>query len=236
MQTPTTLVKSKNVLVLLLGIMTILSLGLAGFFGYKYWQSQLKPVTSYEECVKANGNQTTFMFPGTCTTRDGRQFTQPLTEEEKKKLQLSADPTANWETYISENYSFSFKYPSQWVIRSVSAPNLDDQIWIASSHNRIPPGKYGEVGNDARSPISIVISKQDLSLNYKKEQFNNFQSNSYIIDNIVGVKKSGYSKEGLSQETIISVKMGDWYLNIIPLGDEESQQLDQILSTIRFTN
>lgn len=144
------------------------------------------------------------------------------------------DPTANWQTYTSEKYAFSFKYPPLWALQAVSAPKLNDEIWIASDLSRIPPGKYGDIGNGARPPISFTISKQDLSSNYKAQSYKNFQSIPYTVGNTAGVKKSGYNEEGMMQETIISAKIGNWYLNVVPQDVEESQQVDRILSTFKF--
>jgi hypothetical protein len=46
-----------------------------------------KLISSYEECVKANGNQIQLIYPGICYTKDGRSFREVLTDEEKKNLQ-----------------------------------------------------------------------------------------------------------------------------------------------------
>jgi len=63
-------------LVLVFGIL----LGIGGMFAYQEY-IQPSPVTSYEECIKANGNQTTTIYPGTCTTKDGKTYTQTIPEE-----------------------------------------------------------------------------------------------------------------------------------------------------------
>ncbi len=67
-------------------------------------------ISSYEDCVKANGNQVQTIYPGICTTKDGRSFRQVLSDEEKKNLQ-PPDQTANWKTYTTDFWGITFKHP-----------------------------------------------------------------------------------------------------------------------------
>ena len=199
MQTPTTPVKSKNGLVLLLAIITLLSLGIAGFFGYKYWQSQLRPITSYEECVKANGNQITAMFPGTCTTRDGRQFTQPLTEEEKKKLEPPADPTANWKTYSNANANLFLKYPSEMsemfaTEGGVSGPILGNVNLVVSFADKSTVRSGTDAPFDGFSVDEIEVAKLGMSFD------------SYINKEVEAVKSH---PRGMSTATAVKTSIGN---------------------------
>jgi len=87
----------------------ILTIGIGiGLVAEKY----LSPpqISSYEECVKANGNQIQTIYPGTCVTDDGRSFREVLTDEEKKKLQ-PPDETTSWKTYTTDFWGITFKYP-----------------------------------------------------------------------------------------------------------------------------
>jgi hypothetical protein len=85
---PVTPTKPKNVLLtVLIVIVVLLSLGAAGFFAYRYiQQKQQAAITTFEECTKASGNMIQTIYPATCVTRDGRRFTQPLTDEEQQNL------------------------------------------------------------------------------------------------------------------------------------------------------
>lgn len=149
----------------------------------------------------------------------------------------TTDSTLNWKTYSNSKYSFSFKYPLDWIVKFVSVSGFDDQIWIADSVSSMPTTLPGQIGNGARAPIVMQISSEDMSLNYSENDFNQFESSSYNIGGLTGIRKTGISKEGLSRETIITVKMGNEYLNIMPLDTETNiQHLDQILSTFKFTN
>ncbi len=101
-------------------------IGAGGLFAYQEYVRPA-PVTSFEECIKANGSQTTLMYPGTCTTRDGKTFTQPVPQE---KLDMLVPPTdvpsetpttpvpqslqfrrpASWSLWGNETDTFSFAY------------------------------------------------------------------------------------------------------------------------------
>lgn len=97
---------------------------LAAFVGGTYYFSKtkpLKPINSYEDCIKA-GYPVMMSYPSVCKTPDGRMFTQQISESEKSTLTSpSPDSTKNWkvfrpepeETYFS---LASFKYPSDWVV------------------------------------------------------------------------------------------------------------------------
>lgn len=150
---------------------------------------------------------------------------------------LTTNPITDWKTYTNSKYNFSFKYPSDWITKFVSVSGFDDQVWIADSVSSMPTTLPGQIGNGARASITIQISSKDISLNYSEKDFNQFESLSYNVGGLTGIRKTGISKEGLSRETIITVKMGNEYLNIMPLDTETNKQhLDQILSTFKFTN
>jgi len=76
--TPTKSRLSMKPVYLTLTLIAGVLIGAGGLFVYQEISSPA-PITSFEECIKANGNQTTLMYPGTCTTRDGKTFTQPVT-------------------------------------------------------------------------------------------------------------------------------------------------------------
>lgn len=52
-----------------------------------YWAGVQKErnIASYAECVAA-GNAVQTIYPSVCVTKDGRSFTQPISEEDEKKL------------------------------------------------------------------------------------------------------------------------------------------------------
>lgn len=68
-------------LTLIIGIVC----GVGGLFAYQEY-TRAPQVSSYEECIKIKGSVVQESYPSTCVTKDGKQFIQPLIDEEKKKL------------------------------------------------------------------------------------------------------------------------------------------------------
>jgi hypothetical protein len=69
-------------------VLCTLFLGISGFLAYQNWQlrQQIHTPTNYQECVEAAGSMIQESYPATCVTKNGARFTQPLTDEENKKL------------------------------------------------------------------------------------------------------------------------------------------------------
>lgn len=68
-------------------IALVAALGVGGT-ARSFWERlTTNNATSWEDCLKARGSSMLFSYPGVCVTADGRQFVQPLTEEERKKIQ-----------------------------------------------------------------------------------------------------------------------------------------------------
>jgi hypothetical protein len=69
-------------------VLCALFLGVLGFLAYQNWQlrQQIHTPTTYQECVEAPGSMIQESYPATCITKNGARFTQPLTNEESKKL------------------------------------------------------------------------------------------------------------------------------------------------------
>jgi hypothetical protein len=77
-------------------IITLVSLLLSTFFIFQNWRLNQKleaivrvqpTPTTYAECLGAPGSALQESYPATCVTKNGKRFKQPLTDEEKKKLQ-----------------------------------------------------------------------------------------------------------------------------------------------------
>ncbi len=71
-----------------MGIIVFFLLGLSGFLAFQNWQlqKQLMTPTTYEECVASKGSTIQESYPATCVSISGARFTQPMSDEEKKKL------------------------------------------------------------------------------------------------------------------------------------------------------
>lgn len=60
-------------LTLIVGVL----IGASGLFAYQAYFSQTH-ISTFDECIKANGSQQLLIYPGICTTRSGKRFTQPI--------------------------------------------------------------------------------------------------------------------------------------------------------------
>lgn len=95
---------------------------LVGAGGYAAYQEYKAPpsISSYETCVQARGSRIQESYPATCVTRDGRQFTQPLTKNEQRNL-VPPDETSKWKTYTNTVRGYTINYPPDWTIDATHA-------------------------------------------------------------------------------------------------------------------
>ena len=102
-------------------------LGVAiGAGGFYWYSATTRPVTTFDECVKANGSQVTLMYPGTCTTKNGKTFTQPLTDEEKKRL---IPPTETPEEPFPTSRSSAYTCPKGEWVDCMPGPSSEGIRW-----------------------------------------------------------------------------------------------------------
>lgn len=73
--------------VLLTGFLVLIFAGAGGFWAYKNNFQNIRKIPTYDECVKA-GYAVMESYPARCRTPDGQFFTQPISDEDKKKLDL----------------------------------------------------------------------------------------------------------------------------------------------------
>ncbi len=164
--------KGQVLIFLIVGILILAAIGGMYFFQKR---EAIKKISSFEECNKA-GYQVFLSYPGKCHTPDGRSFIEPISEENKKKLQSpsSSDETANWKTFSNNNYSF--KYPVDWSIQDqpkdstnrysevVNIKNLSGSVAIILSPFQYP---YGLEGED----IAKSIQTNDLTVTIEGNQY-----------------------------------------------------------------
>jgi len=65
--------------------LVISAIVVVGLVGYWAMSAEEKNISTYDECVAA-GNVVATIYPSVCTTKDGRTFDQPISEEDEKKL------------------------------------------------------------------------------------------------------------------------------------------------------
>ena len=59
---------------------------IAFFIAYRA-TNKPKSATTYEECIKSKGSIIRESYPAVCVTKNGQQFVQPLSPEEKRLLE-----------------------------------------------------------------------------------------------------------------------------------------------------
>lgn len=111
----------RNVLLVIFGVV----IGVGGYASYVVLKPK-PPVTSFEECVKANGSQTTLMYPGTCTTKDGTQFIQQ-TIVPTMPDDTSTVPSA-WNTETSGTLGVSFRVPPELSLLDLSGRETPGEV------------------------------------------------------------------------------------------------------------
>ncbi|MFH2022632.1 MAG: hypothetical protein ABIJ33_05170 [Patescibacteria group bacterium] len=150
---------------------------------------------------------------------------------------LTTNPTADWKTYTDSEYKFSFMYPSDWKLNCLATelPDgwLDRNICDLVSpkalldHGQISNGSYFVVG--ASKPNSNYVNFTEY-LDYSSKQFG-YTFKDRQINNISG-------KIGLTQgkETNYLFERNGHFINANWIYSENSESIDQILSTFKLTN
>ncbi len=158
-----------NVLFLLVGAFAIVAIAIAGYFTWsRYITPPNKAPLTWEECLKVPGATMLMTYPGQCVTPDGRKVVQPLSEEEKKKLQppdningsTESAGMTNWKTYVNNSYRFQIKYPADFYTKE-----LGDGICLYQYNPTVPTSSHPI---DYTPASSICIR----SVSQKKQEIN----------------------------------------------------------------
>ena len=205
-------------------LITILAFGLIAYL--MMGQNKAQAITSFEECVAA-GNPVMESYPEQCAA-NGVTFTRELTNEEQANL----DPTADWDTYIGDGYSF--KYPPNWGYEQ--CPENFPENFLCSeqvSDDNTPSATFSYTitsGNDSPPESAQGIGV----INYTEETINGLQV--LRTDEIPGSSGSDsvYFKNGDSY-TYLSISPYN-KSNPYPSQKDMQDQFNQILSTFKFTN
>jgi WD40 repeat protein len=143
---------------------------------------------------------------------------------------LQPEGIDGWNTYTSEEFSFSISYPSGWSYLEI--PNSDyessiPQVWF--SGDGFPPPQ-----TDARPDIVLMILDKDPSTAWQRDYFNDYRSETIYLGSRKAVRVSGINKESLAEETAVITQIGARFLLALPNGSPESlAYFDRILSTLR---
>ncbi|GEM_PF-2393866 len=237
-------------------ILVLTLLVVTGVFGYQNWQlrQQLNAPTTYEECIKAPGSVLQESYPATCVTRNGERFKQPLTDEEKKKLQ-PPDSTANWKTYTDKKYGFSFNLPEYYQTENKSWSTDDSVNYLSISPQA---GDYPGCCFKKSDPISIqskaisMEAYQNIGINdwkiksrfasshkFIKENIINENSLSFTIFTALNLGQTGFIDDDRLTGFIIQKNSTLIIISVNHYSENQNEAelfINQILSTFKFVD
>lgn len=142
----------------------------------------------------------------------------------------SADETANWKTYTSAKYGFSFQYPSNWYVQDYKEKlSGSDDIYIEFFENGTKPIE-GEGAGTMNYMITLALGSNDKTFENQKLGINDAE------DLLIGGRKafkypSGYFLEGWEYRILLDSTKN----KILYFQTRTAQSInDQILSTFKF--
>ena len=143
-------------------------------------------------------------------------------------LDVATQEPDEWQTYTNLQYGFSIQFPPSWQVKEFSVlenSKPHEGVWFAAED--FPPQ-----GTDAQPNLTIIITEENPSDRWDEVHFNEYSSETIQIGNGSGTKISGINRESLFLETVVMIKVGNIYLQILPgLQEEMPDILDQVLAT-----
>ncbi|HCR36420.1 hypothetical protein A2130_02145 [Candidatus Woesebacteria bacterium GWC2_33_12] len=210
-ESPQSVAKPNNFLIILLSTLLFISLVIAGFFAYQ----------TQKLVLELQG------------IRNEELVTQTATPEPV----ATTDPTTDWKEIENKEYNFIFKYPTDWKLSESLKP--DNTNWYSGNiYQLISPNAsvdHGEVANGSYLTINVVKPDPNYS-NF--DEYRSFSANQYKykysqrkVNDIEGFVFSENNKiVGFAFENKGLFIVINWIYS------ETSEFVDQILSTFKFTN
>ena len=109
----------------------------------------------------------------------------------KQSLQSGIDDQNEWQTYTSNKYQFTVRFPTTWQVTELPTseyPTATDQIWFIS--DVLPPPQ-----TDARADIVLIFTMEDPSLDWEVRYFDDYQSDLFQLGDIQARRISGINIE-----------------------------------------
>ncbi|MBI2310083.1 hypothetical protein HYU89_04275 [Candidatus Collierbacteria bacterium] len=232
--------------------LVLLALGIAiGIFLPKLFSGPT--ISNYENCLAAKGSRVQESYPATCVTASGRRFIQPVSSPTPEPVAPAVDPTADWKTYTSISYGFSFKHPNmdeKCCGISGAVSNNPANVIVLADISTTTPGTDApfdglsvyavEKGN---TTFSQYIEKEKAAL---KKQFEIMADPGQphmgkVVENIVSGQKAvslvDYSWDRITR-TYFEHPNGKYILEVSKTEQSPGhfKLFDQILSTFKFTD
>jgi len=154
-----------------------------------------------------------------------------LTSPGKQGLQTDIGDQNKWQTYTSAKYQFAVRFPLAWQVIELPTkeyPTATNQVWFVSES--LPRPQTG-----SRADIVFIFTEEDPSSGWEMQQFDDYQSDAFLLGNIQARRISGINKEGNFSEIVVLAKIGDYYLQALPNHGEASlEYFNQVISSIQF--
>ena len=135
------------------------------------------------------------------------------------------DETANWKTYVNDDYDFSFQYPENWEFNQVKNPKDDPDLRPAGI------GEFSTFGYPYIRFFDLVDKKSRLKIAVITENLNNLEKSLNINSNtsINGRKVLKYSTGAY---VLLEPRTNEllWMYGV----EYQSKYFDHILSTFKF--
>lgn len=137
----------------------------------------------------------------------------------------------NWSTYTNQKYHFSLDYPPIWNIHEISVPDTHsviDQVLFARPD-------FHPSRNGARAEITMIITQDDPSSQWEPQFFENYEVEWVQLRNVKAVRISGTNKESLTNEVVMIIQVGGYFIQSIPNQSPESlRYFDQMMYTLNI--
>jgi len=133
-----------------------------------------------------------------------------------------------WQAYTNLQYGFSVQYPAGWQVKEISVSENSkphEEVWFAEED--FPPQ-----GTDAQPNLTIIITEENPSAGWEEVNFSDYSSETVRVGKGFGIRISGINRESLFRETVVMMKVGSVYLQVLPGSQAEMPDiLDQVLAS-----
>lgn len=161
----------------------------------------------------------------------------------------SSDETADWQTYTSDQYGFSFKYPNNWEYKedrsdrwnfniSKTVPGMDIELrekgksYSVEASDVYAIGIFVENSSTSKTPLQILVKDRP-----QPALGETVDINSIIVGGLDAAQLENY----IQKTTVVVKNKIEYHISTPEFGsDTEDQPIrdiyDQILSTFKFTD